>query len=130
MRQKSIDIPNLAQPAPFPGACRVGPIFATSAVWGSDSSGQLPNDGDAQTQNAFRNLKQLLEGAGLDLGDVVKVTVFVSADVRAFVNKWWVYHFPDPGRRPARTHVPMQLLAGRLIQLEALAVAKDGAERL
>jgi 2-iminobutanoate/2-iminopropanoate deaminase len=127
MSQKSIDIPSLPQYAPIPGACRVGPFLATSAVWGSNASGQLPPDGEAQVQNAFQNLKLLLEAAGMDLGDVVKLTVFVSADIRESVNKWWDHHYPDTTRRPARTHVPTQLPSGRLVQLEALAVAKDGA---
>lgn len=127
MRQKSIDIENLHHNAPIPAACRVGPILATSAIAGRDqASGKLPPDADGQARHAFANLKRLLAEGGMDLGDVVKLTVFVTDDkFRDAINKYWIECYPDETRRPARHSLVGPLRGGLLLQIEALAVAKE-----
>ena len=128
MRQRSIEVEGLSHGgAPIPLGCRIGPILATSGVGGSDrATGAMPPDADTQAVNCFANLKAILESGGLDMGDVVKLTVFIADEAhRAAVNKPWVAHYPDPHKRPARHALVMPLRSGQLIQLEALAVAKD-----
>lgn len=127
MRQKSIDIEGLEHTAPIPLGCRVGPILATSGIGGRDAAtGRLPEDPDRQAFHAFENLKRVLQAGGMDLGDVVKLTVFVADDAhRNAINKYWNECYPDPHRRPARHTLVMPLRGGMLIQLEALAVAKE-----
>ena len=127
MRQKSIEIPGLEHNAPIPCASRVGPILATSGVGGKDAAtGKLPPDLDTQARNCFLNLKTILAAGGCDLGDVVKIAVYVPDDgSRETVNKYWNQHFPDPHKRPARHSHTGPLRGGMLVQLEAIAVAKD-----
>lgn len=128
MRQRSIDIPGLSHGgAPIPMACRIGSILATSGIGGTSAeSGTLPPDAATQAVNCFDNLRRVLEAAGMDTGDVVKLTVFIADEAhRAAVNKPWLEIYPDPARRPARHALVMPLRGGMLVQLEALAVAKD-----
>ena len=127
MRQKSIEIEGLNHVAPIPLACRVGPVLATSAIGGKDPrTGTLAPDADAQARQAFENLKAVLAKGGLGLGDVAKLTVFVADDkFRDAVNTYWLQCYPDAARRPARHTLVMPLRGGMLLQLEALAVAKE-----
>ena len=128
MRQQSIEVEGLSHAGtPIPLGCRVGPILATSGVGGTDrKTGAMPPDADTQAVNCFANLQAVLEAGGLGMGDVVKITVFVADEAhRAAVNKPWLRQYPDPAKRPARHALVMPLRAGMLIQLEALAVAKD-----
>ena len=128
MRQRSIEVEGLSHAGtPIPLGCRVGPILATSGVGGTDrSTGTMPPDAATQAVNCFANLESILEAGGLDMGDVVKLTVFVADEAhRAAVNKPWLAHYPDEHKRPARHALVMPLRAGMLIQLEALAVARD-----
>ena len=128
MRQQSLEVPGLSHgTAPIPAGCRVGPILATSGVGGVDrDTGKLPPDAETQAVNCFENLRRVLEAGGMDLGDVVKLTVFIADERhRAAVNGPWLAHYPDAQHRPARHALVMPLRAGMLVQLEALAVAKD-----
>jgi 2-iminobutanoate/2-iminopropanoate deaminase len=94
-------------------------------------SGRLPfgegrdivgDDITAQTRQCLHNLAQVLAGEGLDLGDVVKTTVWItrSEDFEAF-NAAYAEHFPtDP---PARSTVCAELaVPGALIEIEAIAL--------
>ena len=127
MRQQSIEIEGVAHNAPIPMACRVGPVMASSGISGIDPKTGKPADGaDQQAYHAFENLKSVLKKAGLDLGDVVKMTVFLTDDNnRAAINKYWNECWPDPHKRPARHSLVLPLRGGVLLQLEVLAVAKD-----
>ena len=127
MRQKSIEIENFGHAAPIPAASRVGPILMTSGVGGKNpADGKLPSDIDSQARFAFVNLERLLKAGGMDMGDVVKIGCFVTDDKnREVINKYWVQYYPDAAKRPARHTIEMPLRGGMLIQLEALAVAKD-----
>lgn len=127
MRQKSIEVEGLAHNAPIPAACRVGPILATSGVGGRDpATGKIPPEPERQAFHCFDNLKRILAEGGMDLGDVVKLTVFVTDEAhREAVNKYWNECYPDPHKRPARHTLVSPLRGGMLMQLEALAVAKN-----
>jgi 2-iminobutanoate/2-iminopropanoate deaminase len=128
VRQKSIDVEGLGHAGvPIPNACRVGPILATSGVGGRDpNTGTMPADPETQAVNCFDNLRRTLEAGGMDMGDVVKITVFIADEsYRSAVNAPWLAHFPDAAHRPARHSLVMPLRGGMLVQLEALAVAKS-----
>ncbi len=127
MRQESIEIPGLAHSVPIPLACRVGPILATSGVGGRNpETGKLATEANEQARQCFENLKTVLAEGGCDLGDVVKITVYLADEThREAIAKPWLECFPDPHRRPARHSLVMPLRGGMLVQLEALAVAKD-----
>ncbi|HUK58855.1 MAG TPA: RidA family protein [Stellaceae bacterium] len=124
-RQQSIDVENIAHGAPIPVASRVGNVLMTSAIGGRDlKTGKLPPDGDTQARNAFESLKAILAKGGMGLGDVVKITCFVTDDnLRDNINKYWNECFPDAAKRPARHTLVLPLRGGVLLQIDATAVA-------
>ena len=124
-RQQSIEVDNIGHAAPIPVACRVGNTLATSAIGGRDlKTGKLPPDGDTQARNAFESLKVILAKGGMGLGDVVKITCFVTDDnLRESINKYWNECFPDEHKRPARHTLVLPLRGGVLLQIDATAVA-------
>ena len=94
-------------------------------------SGQIPLDpatgkmveGDikAQVRQALTNIRAVLQSAGVDLADVVKVSVFLAniADGKA-MNEVYAEFFPaDP---PARTTVGASLPAGAGVEIDVVAV--------
>jgi 2-iminobutanoate/2-iminopropanoate deaminase len=96
-------------------------------VSGKDAkTGKFPPDADGQARLAFENLKQLLEAGGMGFGDVVKLTCFVGEEsYREAINKYWLQYYPDAHHRPARHAIVTQMRGGALLQIEALAVARD-----
>jgi 2-iminobutanoate/2-iminopropanoate deaminase len=88
-------------------------------------TGHMPSDPESQAEMCFANLKRVLAAGGMDLGDVVKLTVYLVSDsYRTAVNKPWNEHFPDPAKRPTRDSLVMPLRGANLIQIEAWAVDK------
>lgn len=93
-------------------------------------SGQIPlnpetNDMavgiEAQTHQALKNVKGLLESQGLDFSNVVKATVFLD-DINDFntVNEIYAQYFVEP--YPARSAVEVaRLPKGALIEVEVIA---------
>ena len=75
-------------------------IFLRGQV-GSDFEGNVVGVGDpaAQTEQAMRNVKQLLEEAGASLDDICKITVYVTdrayrEEVYQVIGKWLKGVFP------------------------------------
>ena len=93
-------------------------------------SGQIPLDPksskvvesgiEAQTVQVLENLKNILESIDLTLDDVVKTSVFLSNlnDFQAF-NRVYSNYFPE--NPPARTTVQAGLMAGVLLEIDAIA---------
>lgn len=96
------------------------------------TSGQLPADPNtgelvtggvkAQTAQALKNLKAVLEAAGSSMRSVIKTTVFIK-DMNDFsyINEIYAKYFPvDP---PARSCVEVaRLPKDALIEIEAIAM--------
>ncbi len=127
-RRRSVHVDGLAHgKLPIPTASRVAGMIATGGIRGVDrDTGRLPDTAEAQARQMFDNLRDTVRAAGGDVGDIVKVTIWLSdpAD-RPLVNPPWEALFPDPDARPAR-HILIQPLPGdMLIQCEALAVTGD-----
>jgi 2-iminobutanoate/2-iminopropanoate deaminase len=128
MRQQSIEVEGLGHgSAPIPMGCRVGNVIATSGINGRDpATGAMPPDAAGQAQGCFDNLRRVLEAGGMGLGDVVKLTVYLADEAhRAAINAPWLACFPDPHHRPARHALTLPLRGGMLVQIEALAIAKE-----
>lgn len=95
------------------------------------SSGQIPLtpegelvEGDVvvQTNQVFKNLKAVLEEAGLSLNNVVKTTVFLS-DMNDFaaMNEVYAENFGD--HKPARSAVEVARLPKDVkVEIEVIAV--------
>lgn len=98
-------------------------------------SGQIPLVGDTgkfvqgmikeQTEQVIANIKALLATRGLDLGDVVKATVFL-ADMEEFsaMNEIYAKHFT--GTPPARSTVQVaRLPRNARVEIEVIAQVKN-----
>jgi 2-iminobutanoate/2-iminopropanoate deaminase len=100
-------------------------------------SGQLPIDPrtgekhigpiEDQTRQVLENVAAILAAGGADLGDVLKVTVYVS-DIGLWGRVNQVYAEVFGEHRPARVVVPTRdLHHGFQIEIEAIAAVKDQA---
>ena len=118
------------QPAGLPAsishycdAVRWGDLLFVSGVAPLDERGKLVGGADAaaQTRQIFHNLKVVLDAAGADFGDVLKVTVFLTdvAD-RTKINPVRQEFFGKA--RPASTLIGVRELAlpGMKVEIEAV----------
>jgi reactive intermediate/imine deaminase len=104
---------------------QIGNAVYTSGQVALDSDGNVVGEGDmkAQTRRALENIKNVLEAADASMGDVVKVTVYVTdISLLAETHEVRAEFFPDPP--PASTGVEVSALAfpGLLVEIEAIAV--------
>ena len=93
-------------------------------------SGQIPLDPktskiveggiEAQTTQVMKNLKNILENLDLTLDAVVRTSVFLS-DLNDFQTFNWIYGRYFEKNPPARTTVQAGLLAGALVEIDAIA---------
>ncbi len=104
---------------------QVGDAIYVSGQVAMDSDGNVVGAGDmkAQTRQALENVKSVLEVAGSSMGDVVKITVYMT-DISLLRDTHEVraQYFPDPP--PASTGIEVSALAfpGLMIEIEAVAV--------
>ena len=81
----------------------------------------VPGGMAEQTAQTLRNIRTILQAAGADLEDVIKVNVFVT-DMSQFgdMNKAYLEFFP--GDPPARITVGCAALAlGALVEIDCVA---------
>jgi len=114
---------------PYSQGIRTGTLVYAAGQLGLDpGTGALVDGGVAeQTDRALRNVAAILDAAGVSLDRVVKTTVFLAdmADFSA-MNDVYATHFSAPF--PARSTVAVKSLPkGALVEIEAIAVAADGA---
>lgn len=114
---------------PYSQGIRTGSLVFAAGQLGLDpASGELVQGGVAeQTERALRNVTAVLDVAGASLERVVKTTVFLAdMDDFAAMNEVYARHFSAPF--PARSTVAVKTLPkGALVEVEAIAVAADGA---
>jgi 2-iminobutanoate/2-iminopropanoate deaminase len=117
-----------AAPAPFQGApysqaIRAGDfVFVSGQVGMRPGQSQLESDSiEEQTEQAFANLRAILESAGTGLDKLVKTTVFLqNLDDFQAMNAVYAKHVG--ANPPARsTFEVAKLPAGALIEIEAVA---------
>lgn len=89
---------------PVPAASVIGNFLMTGAIFGTDpASGKIAGDPDEQCRLMFQNALRILNAAGGDWSDVLKMTFFIKPDLsRELINQHWVRAFPDHASRPAR----------------------------
>ena len=127
-RRRSFEIPGVHHGgAPIPMAAQVGNVFRSSGIPPMDpADGTIPADGVRQVELVFANADALLKEAGLALGDVVYVDVYLSDDhLRPEVNRHWLARYPDEHDRPARHVTSRPLPGGMLVQVQLQAVGED-----
>ncbi len=105
-----------------------GTIVYVAGQVSSDASGKLVGEGDfeAQAEQVFRNLKAAVEAAGGTMADIVKLNVYLVAEVdQADVPKMRAIRdrYVNAEKPPASTLVVVSRLArpGWLIEIEAVA---------
>jgi 2-iminobutanoate/2-iminopropanoate deaminase len=111
-------------PGPFSHAAVYGPFVFTSGMGGLDpATGQVVSDDViAQTEQAIRNVKVILEGAGCSLRDVIKATVFLT-DMADYQRVNAVYDKAFAPHKPARTCVAVSSLPVReRMKIETIAI--------
>ena len=100
-------------------------IFASGQIPIIPATGALAEGLEAQAEQVFTNIANLLEAAGSDMGHVVKTTVFIN-DMNDFgaINAIYARHFLEPF--PARSCVEVaRLPKDVLLECEVIAVVKE-----
>ena len=102
-----------------------GLVFLSGQLPIDPATGAFPEGGvKEQTRQSLLNAQAILKEAGLDLGNVVKTTVFL-ADMGDFavMNEVYAQFFSQPF--PARSAVAVKNLPkGAVVEIECIAVAK------
>jgi len=124
----------LIPPAGYSHIAKVnrGTIVYLAGQVASDASGKLVGEGnfEAQAEQVFRNLKIAVEAAGGTMADIVKLNIYLVAQVdqaevpklRAIRNR-----YVNTEQPPASTLVVVSRLAqpGLLIEIEAVAALDE-----
>ncbi|RXW24572.1 hypothetical protein EST38_g1304 [Candolleomyces aberdarensis] len=100
-------------------------LFCSGCIPLDPASMQVVEGGvEAQTEQALKNLKAVVEGAGAELGKVVKTTVFLkSMDDFVAVNGVYAKFFGN--HKPARSAVEVaRLPKDVLVEVEAIVSLK------
>jgi len=120
--------PDPYEPYRISQAIRVGGLLFVSGQAAIDRDGQLVGVGDfdAQAEQAFKNLEQVLEAGGSSLRDVAKVTIFLTdmsnfAKIVELRGKW----FSEPYPADSIIQVTALALPELEIEIEAVAVVSD-----
>ena len=112
---------------PYSQAIKAGELLFISGQIPLNAKGEIAgaNAGE-QARQCLSNLREILAAAGASTRDVVKTTIYLT-DLSAFadVNAVYSEFFEKPF--PARATVQVAALPkGALVEIEAIAVVKDG----
>ena len=96
-------------------------VFASGQIPVNPATGEIPEGVEAQANQVFTNVKNLLEAAGTRINNVVKTSVFIqNMDDFATINEIYAKYFTEP--YPARSCVEVaKLPKGVLLEVEAIA---------
>jgi 2-iminobutanoate/2-iminopropanoate deaminase len=125
-------VPDPYEPFRLAQGYRVGDLLFVSGQAAIDGNGQIVGVGDfdAQAEQVFANLERVLSAGGSSLRNVIKVTIFLR-DMSNFdkIVELRGRYFTPP--YPADTIVEVSSLYSpqALLEIEAIAVADEGAER-
>ena len=107
---------------PYSQAIEVNGMVYTSGIIPVDpATGNIPEGSVAQAEQAFLNMKNLLEAAGTDISQVVKTTVFIK-EMNDFgaINEVYAKYFTEP--YPSRSCVEVASLPKDvMLEIEAIA---------
>ena len=96
-------------------------VFTSGQIPVNPLTGEIPDGIEAQANQVFTNLRNLLEASGTNIAKTIKTTVFIqNMDDFAKVNQIYETYFSAP--YPARSCVEVSKLPkGVLIEVEAIA---------
>ena len=98
-----------------------GFVFTSGQIGANPVTGEIPQDVEAQAENAFTNIANILKLAGTDISKAVRTTVFIK-DMNDFakINAVYAKHFSAP--YPARSCVEVaRLPKDVLVECECIA---------
>ena len=101
-----------------------GTVYVSGQIPVDPKTGSIPDNLPDQADRCLRNIRSILEAAGLGMKDMVKVNVYIT-DMSAFaeVNKVYAGFFEEP--YPARVCVGVASLPkGVGLEIDAIAVRK------
>lgn len=107
---------------PYSQAIEVnGMVFTSGQIPVNPTTGEIPEGVEAQANQAFSNLKALLEASGSDMAKVIKTTVFIkNMNDFAKINEVYANYFVQPF--PSRSCVEVaRLPKDVLLEVEAIA---------
>jgi len=127
MAKQIISPPSMAAPTGYSYAVKKTgtPVFIAGQV-ALDGQGRLIGEGDAaaQAEQAFQNLRTVVEACGGTMEDVVKITIYATdAAYRPAIAAARQRHFKE-GQYPASTYLVVSALAlpQLLVEVEAVAM--------
>ena len=124
-KRQPLEIPGLSHRDPLPMGTKTGNMVYSSVLGGQDPKTNKQVAGTVeQMDQAFKNMRALIEQAGGTTDDIGLVWVFLrdKADQPALIDAW-LKMFPHDGDRPARKTIMYDELKGRetLVQLQFAA---------
>src|SRR5579859_4373268 len=125
LKRRAFSLPGLSgADSVAPDLTQVGNLFFTSGVRGVNrKTGEMPADPAQQFLNAWHNLAELVEGAGLSTDNIGLVTNFIdSQEFRPHINAGWLELFAERDNRPARKTTSFPLPVGVGVELQAFGV--------
>jgi 2-iminobutanoate/2-iminopropanoate deaminase len=113
---------------PLSFATRTGDLLFISGIPGFDDNGALPESFEAQFGFVVRNIKRVLDEAGITFRDLVKINLLLTrtSDV-ATMNALYASAF-GPAPYPARTTCVVQALPDPKMLIEIEGVASFAAQ--
>jgi enamine deaminase RidA (YjgF/YER057c/UK114 family) len=131
--RRSVDVDGLDHGGqPIPNACRIGDTVWTGGISGIDrTTGNVPAALSDEIRLLFENVRAVAHEAGVDVGDIGRVTIFVrqrSGEISEALNAEWTAMFPDPASRPARHLLVQDIHQALRIQCDFIAVARQGSQ--
>ncbi|MGA0572875.1 RidA family protein [Variovorax sp. VNK109] len=131
MKRKIIIPPTGLLPhRPYSPGVLAGRLLFVSGHTGSDPvTREIAKGAEAQAQQAFENIRAVIETAGGTMADVTKVNVFMLDMPSDFEAMNAVFRKVFPNNPPARTTVGVSHLAraGLHLEIEVTAVLDDDA---
>ena len=97
-------------------------VYTSGIIPLDPATGNIPEGSVAQAEQAFLNMKNLLEAAGTDISQVVKTTVFIK-EMNDFgaINEVYAKYFTEP--YPSRSCVEVaRLPKDVMLEIEAIAL--------
>lgn len=122
--RKSIYVEGFSHKNPIPAACRIGNLLFSGSIQGTDpATGKYGATLAEQCALMFAHVRRIVEAAGGDTGNVVKMTVWMrDRSQREPLNREWLKMFPDANSRPARHTMQASLDGEKLIECDFIAV--------
>ena len=131
-KRTRVSSPHVAEPAPglWSNAIRVGDVLHVSGMTSRANDGATIAGANEyeQARVIFGKIRHLVEAAGGTMGDVAKVTIYVT-DISHNTEVWRARKEAFTGDFPASTLVEVSALAKPEILVEIEAVAYIGSSK-